>query len=119
MNQARIDGQWRDIGRIHKLEKRKDHYIDVLVDCMTWNKNNQNRISQAVEKALDLSGSLVKIENESGLEKNYSLDFSCPQCDYSFFELEPKLFSFNSPKGACPSCNGTGLMYYEEALLSK
>ena len=50
------------------------------------------------------------------MEKNYSLDFSCPQCDYSFFELEPKLFSFNSPKGACPSCNGTGLMYYEEAI---
>jgi len=115
-DQARIDGRWRDIGQIHKLKKRKDHYIDILVDCIEWNQNDQGRISQAVERALDLSGSLVKIETKSGLEKSYSLDFSCPRCDYSFFELESKLFSFNSPKGACPSCNGTGLMYYKEAF---
>ena len=113
-DQARIDGQWKDLGTVHKLGKRKDHYIDVLVDCITWNKGYQDRIAKAVERALGLSGSFVKIENKKGLAKNYSLDFSCPQCDYSFFELEPKLFSFNSPKGACPSCNGTGSVYYEE-----
>lgn len=113
-DQARIDGRWMDIGKVYKLEKRKDHYIDVVVDCITWDKNYQSRIVKAVKTALDLSGSFVQIENKTGLKKNYSLDFSCPHCDYSFFDLEPKLFSFNSPKGACPSCNGTGLAYYEE-----
>lgn len=113
-DRARIDGEWRDIGEVHKLAKRKDHYIDVLVDCITWDEDWQNRITKAVERALDLSGSFVQVENKENFKKKYSLDFSCPHCDYSFFELEPKLFSFNSPKGACPSCNGTGLTYYEE-----
>ncbi len=113
-DQARIDGRWLDIGKVHKLEKRKDHYIDILVDCITWDKDYQGRIAKAVEKALSLSGSFVQTENKTGLKNFYSLDFSCPYCNYSFVELEPKLFSFNSPKGACPTCNGTGLVYYEE-----
>ena len=113
-DQARIDGQWCDLGKIHKLKKRKDHYIDIVVDCITWSKKDPERIKRAVERALDLSDSFVKIENKKGFEKNYSLDFACPHCNYSFFELEPKLFSFNSPKGACPSCNGTGLKNYEK-----
>lgn len=112
-DQAWIDGEWKDIGKVHKLEKRKDHYIDVLVDCITWKKAYQDRIAQAVERALSLSGSFVKVDNKKGFVKNYSLDLSCPECDYSFPELESKLFSFNSPKGACPSCNGTGLSYDE------
>ena len=114
-DRAKIDGQWRDIGKIHKLEKRKDHYIDIITDCITWEGADKPvRINTAVQRALDLSGSFVKIENNKGFEKTYSLDFSCPKCDYSFLELEPKLFSFNSPKGACPSCNGTGLNYEEK-----
>ena len=114
-DRAKIDGQWRDIGKVHKLEKRKDHYIDIITDCITWEgTDRQARINMAVQRALDLSGSFVKVENNKGFEKTYSLDFSCPKCDYSFLELEPKLFSFNSPKGACPSCNGTGLNYEEE-----
>ena len=114
-DRAKIDGQWRDIGKIYKLEKRKDHYIDVVIDCISWEgADSQTRINTAVRKALDLSGSFVKAANNKGFEKTYSLDFSCPKCDYSFLELEPKLFSFNSPKGACPSCNGTGLNYEEE-----
>ena len=115
-DQARIDGHWMDIGKIHKLEKRKDHYIDIVVDYITWDKNYQSRIAKAVKRALELSGSFVQIENKVSFKKSYSLDFSCPHCDYSFFDLEPKLFSFNSPKGACPSCNGTGLSYYEEGV---
>ena len=114
-DRAKIDGQWRDIGKIHKLEKRKDHYIDIVTDCITWEgADNQARIHTAVQRALDLSGSFVKTANNKGFEKTYSLDFSCPKCDYSFLEMEPKLFSFNSPKGACPSCNGTGLIYEGE-----
>ncbi|MCZ0933499.1 MAG: excinuclease ABC subunit UvrA [Oligoflexia bacterium] len=114
-DRAKIDGQWRDIGKIHKLEKRKDHYIDIVMDCITWKEaDNQIRINTAVRRALDLSGSFVKAANNKGFEKTYSMDFSCPKCDYSILELEPKMFSFNSPKGACPSCNGTGLIYDRE-----
>lgn len=114
-DRAKIDGQWRSIEKIHKLEKRKDHYIDILMDCITFKgEDTQTRINTAVHRALDLSNSFVKIENNKGFEKTYSLDFSCSKCDYSFLELEPKLFSFNSPKGACPVCNGTGLAYEED-----
>ena len=115
-DRARIDGKWQDMGQIHKLEKRKDHYIDVLIDQIVWDKTDPDRIGKAVERALSLSGIFVKTENKSGFEKHYSLEYSCPHCDYSFLKLEPKLFSFNSPKGACPSCNGTGLMYFEESF---
>ena len=114
-DRAKIDGHWRSIEKIHKLEKRKDHYIDIMMDCITFKgEDTQTRINTAVHRALDLSGSFVKIQNNKGFEKTYSLDFSCPKCDYSFLELEPKLFSFNSPKGACPVCNGTGLAYEDE-----
>ena len=115
-DQARIDGQWLDLGQVGKLEKRKDHYIDILIDQITWEKASLDRIGKAVQRALSLSDIFVKTENKSGFEKSYSLKYSCPHCHYSFLNLEPKLFSFNSPKGACPSCNGTGLMLFEESF---
>ena len=117
-DQAKVDGEWKDIGKIHKLAKKKEHNIDILIDCIPRSKGYQERISKAVLKALEFSGSLVSIENPEGLKKTYSLDFSCPYCDYSFTELSSKLFSFNSPQGACSLCNGTGTnflpLFYEE-----
>ncbi len=107
-DRARIDGQWRDLGQVHKLEKRKDHYIEVLVDIVTWDRGYLEKITSAVEGALNLSHSFVQAESPKGQKKLYSLHLSCPQCDFSFPDMEPKLFSFNSPKGACASCNGTG-----------
>ena len=74
-DQARVDGQWRDIGQIHKLEKRKDHYIDVLVDCITWDKGYQDRITKAVERTLDLSDSFVKTENKKRVGKKLLAGF--------------------------------------------
>ena len=111
-DKAKINEKWVDIGNMPKLQKRKDHYIDILVDRITDKNNNFKQIHSSVEKALNLSQSFVKITNEKGFEKLYSKDFSCPLCDYSFVNLEPKLFSFNSPKGTCFKCNGTGLSYY-------
>lgn len=116
-DRAKIDGKWLDLGRAPKLQKRKDHFIDILIDRIPPKKGaNQNgrRLRSSVEKALNLSGSFVKIETEESFEKFYSKELSCPVCDYSFLDLEPKLFSFNSPKGACLECNGTGLTCYEE-----
>ncbi len=113
-DRARINGKWLDLGRFHKLPKRKDHYIDILLDQLTISKKNQERIYESVKVALTLSDGYIKIEDGKGFEKSYSLKFSCPLCDYNFLDLEPKIFSFNSPTGACPSCNGTGLSYVEE-----
>ena len=113
-DRAKINGKWVDIGNMPKLKKRKDHYIDILIDRITVKDKNLKRIHSSVEKALNLSQSFVQTENTEGFKKFYSTEFSCPLCDYSFIDLEPKLFSFNSPKGACPECNGTGLAYYEE-----
>ena len=84
-DKARIDGEWVNIASIKTLEKRKDHYIDIVMDCINWDKNSESRISQAVQKALNLSESFVKLENNKGFQKTYSRDFSCSQCDYSFF----------------------------------
>ena len=114
LDRARIDGKWKDLGSVPKLEKRKDHYIDVLIDRLPIETKFQKRILSSIEKALSLSQGYIRIEQGTSLEKFYSIHFSCPQCDYSFPELEPKLFSFNSPKGSCTTCNGTGLSYFEE-----
>ena len=116
LDRACINGKWRNLGSVHKLEKRKDHYIDVLIDRLPLEKKYQERILTSLEKALSLTEGYVKIAQSKSkkLEKFYSLHFSCPECDYSFPELEPKIFSFNSAKGACLLCNGTGLSYEEE-----
>ena len=115
-DQARIDGRWVDIGKAGRLEKRKDHYIDIMVDRISSKGDHLDRLQRAIDKALELSGSFVKTRNLKNQSKIYSLDFSCPVCDYSFEESHPRLFSFNSPKGACPSCNGTGLACFDESL---
>ena len=114
LDRAFVDGKWMDLGKVHKLEKRKDHFIDLLLDKLPLEKKYEKRIQQAVQKSLNLSEGYVKVLDGKGFEQIFSLHFSCPKCDYSFFQLEPKFFSFNSPKGACTTCGGTGLSYYEE-----
>ena len=113
-DRARVDGKWVDLWSMGRLDKRKDHSIDLLLDKVSAKRKNEQRIREAVGKALEFSEGYVKIESQKGLEKNYSLHFACPRCDYSFFDLEPGIFSFNSPKGACDSCGGTGLSFIEE-----
>ena len=115
-DQARIDGRWLDLGAMTRLERRKDHYIDIMVDRITAGDESCGRLDKAVDQALELSGAFVKTEDRNAQSKLYSLDFSCPLCDYSFEEREARLFSFNSPKGACPACNGTGLACFNEAV---
>ncbi|MGI9548869.1 MAG: excinuclease ABC subunit UvrA [Bdellovibrionales bacterium] len=112
-DRARINGEWVDLGQFRKLSKRKDHYIDILLDKLTIHKKNQDRIYKSVQVALSLSDGYIKIEKGKN-EKSYSQHFSCPLCDYNFIDIDPKLFSFNSPMGACPSCNGTGLVDSED-----
>ena len=117
-DKARIDGEWKDLHRVYRLVKKETHHIDLLVDRLPIEKKHAGRIREAVEKALSMSGGYLKMANPNvqGDEKMYSLHYSCPYCGYASVEPEPGLFSFNSSKGACPHCNGTGLNYYEEDM---
>ena len=97
------------IGEKLKLEKYKKHDIDVVVDKLQIDDQNISRLFEAIERALDLSGGIVKIRQGSKKETVFNQNFSCPVHEVDFPELEPRLFSFNSPFGACPDCEGLGL----------
>ncbi len=113
---AKIDGQMKKLRERVDLEKNKKHDIDILVDefFISEFKNDpkgvRERLSEAVERAIHESGGLLKIENPKE-EKLMSVKFMCPYDGYAYPEVEPRLFSFNSPYGACPACNGLGTKY--------
>jgi len=112
--EVKIDGERKKLRERIVLQKTKRHTIDVLVDAiyvsefMHDKKGAHERLSEAVEKALTEANGLVKIENADGDERTLSAKFICPADGSSFPEVEPRLFSFNSPYGACPECNGLG-----------
>ena len=106
---ARVDGQIKNLNQVTKLSKKRVHHIDILVDQMTVEKQYYDRVLKSVELSAELSDGFVSIEVDSPHSiKTYSLKASCPVCFFSSLEVDPKLFSFNSPKGACPQCNGLG-----------
>ena len=90
------------------LERYKKHDIDIIIDKLLIG-DDTSRLTEDVEKALTQSKGLVLIIDNDNKEKLYSSNYSCPQCDTSFEELQPRLFSFNSPFGACPTCSGLGV----------
>lgn len=105
----RIDGEISPIDQIPVLEKNKKHSIDVVVDRLIINNNIINRLSDSLELALNLSeGIVIILDITSGKEKLYSEKSSCMKCDISYPEFTPASFSFNSPAGACPECDGLG-----------
>ncbi len=112
--EVKIDGELKKLRERIVLQKTKRHTIDVLVDAIYISefvhdkKGAHERLSEAVEKALTEANGLVKIENADGDERTLSAKFICPADGSSFPEVEPRLFSFNSPYGACPECNGLG-----------
>lgn len=116
-SRVRLDGQMKNLRDRIELFKNKNHNIDVLVDEFALHEFSDNeadarmRLAEAIERALAESDGLVSIkisEDESLL----SAKFSCPNDGFSFPEVEPRLFSFNSPYGACPECNGLGSKYF-------
>ena len=116
---ARIDGVVVDLDDAPKLEKNKKHDIDVVVDRFKVREDLQLRISESFETALNLAEGLAAIsplddKEADGKAKDqlFSAKFACPVCDYSLTELEPRLFSFNNPVGACPSCDGLGVKQF-------
>lgn len=115
---AKIDGTIHSLREKVVLDKNKKHHIDVLVDEIlvseftTQRQAALERLSEAVEHALEQSEGLLKLEDAHGEERLISAKFMCPYDGFSFPEVEPRLFSFNSPYGACPSCNGLGTKHF-------
>ena len=118
---ARVDGEIYELEDLPKLDKNKKHDIAAVVDRFAIKEELAQRLADSVEMALRLSSGLVQLapytEGE-GQEVMFSARYSCPECDFSVPELEPKLFSFNSPEGACEHCDGMGNeSFYDPELL--
>ena len=105
---VRVDGATLWLEEEISLDKNKRHTIEVIVDRLRIQEDRRGRISEAVENALSLSGGYVLALSEGGEEKLLTENFTCPTCDISLPEIEPRLFSFNNPYGACPDCSGIG-----------
>ncbi|WP_263081793.1 excinuclease ABC subunit UvrA [Endozoicomonas sp. Mp262] len=111
---ARINGIVTDLDNPPALDKKKKHTIEVVVDRFKVREDLQLRLSESFETALELTGGLAAISFMDGGQEDmiFSARFACPECGYSLDELEPRLFSFNNPAGACPSCDGLGVKQY-------
>lgn len=105
---VRVDGEIYDLSDEIRLEKNKKHTIEVIVDRLIVKPGIETRLSDSLETALELSGGDVLIDVIDGEELLFSQNLACPECGFSINELSPRMFSFNSPYGACPSCDGIG-----------
>ena len=109
----RIDGQAFDFDNLPALKKTEKHDVDVVIDRVKVRPEMQQRIAESFEAALRLAGGrAIALEMDSQHEHLFNAKFACPLCSYSIAELEPRLFSFNSPVGACPSCDGLGVQEF-------
>ncbi len=106
---VRINGEMYDLTEGINLEKNKKSNIEVVVDRIVLKDNVRSRLSESLEVATKLSHGKVVVDFLGDKEVVYSEDFACPYCDFSLPELEPRLFSFNAPYGACPECKGLGI----------
>jgi len=111
---ARIDGIVVDLDSAPDLDKNKKHNIEVVIDRFKVRDDLQTRLAESFETALNLSDGIAKVAYMDGDQDEliFSARFACPECGHSIQELEPRLFSFNNPHGACPSCDGLGVKQY-------
>ena len=115
---ARVDGTVYELSDDIDLDRNKKHNIDIIVDRLVVKEEIRNRLSESIETAMKHSNSLVKIDVPGQGEKLYSGNYACPDCNISFEELTPRMFSFNNPFGACPECSGIGyVMKMDEDLI--
>ena len=106
---VRIDGKVHELDAAPQLAKKVKHTVDVVIDRLRSRADIKQRLADSFETALrHADGRAVVVEADSGREHLFSAKFSCPLCDYALPELEPRLFSFNNPMGACPRCDGLG-----------
>ncbi|HET7865394.1 MAG TPA: excinuclease ABC subunit UvrA, partial [Burkholderiaceae bacterium] len=109
----RVDGKVFEAADLPALKKTEKHDIDVVVDRLKADPAAKQRLAESFESALRIAeGRALALEMDSGRGHLFSSKFACPVCSYSLAELEPRLFSFNSPVGACPGCDGLGTMEF-------
>ena len=114
---VRVDGAVHEIDSTPPLEKGKRHTIEVVIDRFKVRPDLRGRIAESFETALKhADGRAVALEMDSGAEHLFSARFACPVCSYALAELEPRLFSFNNPAGACPACDGLGQVSFIDPL---
>ena len=117
----RLDGVTVDLDDTPEIEKNKNHSIEVVADRFKIRPDIQQRVAESFETALLLTDGLAIVasmddsEEAEDSERLFSARFACPICDYSLNELEPRLFSFNNPAGACTSCDGLGMRQFFDA----
>lgn len=107
---AKVDGKMILLENAQKLAKTKAHDIDLVVDQLVLQESQRHRLAESINTALSLAQGRIVIEMLSGERTSYSLHSACPICGFGFPEIEPRLFSFNNPRGACSSCHGLGTM---------
>ena len=116
---ARVNGRLYELDELPKLDKQKKHSIDVVVDRFKVRDDLQQRLAESFETALKLADGIALVasmeEEDASEEMIFSARFACPICGHSISELEPKLFSFNNPAGACPTCDGLGVKQFFDA----
>ncbi len=105
---ARVDGEVRELDDDIILDRQKKHDIEVVVDRLVLREDIRTRLADSIETALRLSEGLVLVEEVGSTEQLFSENFACAECGFSFEEISPRIFSFNSPYGACPDCSGLG-----------
>ena len=115
---VKIDGALYELGETPALDKNKKHDIAVVVDRIVVRPDLESRLAQSIEKALDLSDGLMQVENMADHDmKLFSSKYACPVSGFTITDLEPRLFSFNNPQGACPACSGLGFKQYVDPAL--
>ncbi|MBN2030601.1 excinuclease ABC subunit UvrA [bacterium] len=105
---VRVDGEIMEVDQSIKLEKQKKHHIEVVVDRLVVDSKISTRLADSIETALSLSSGVVLVDIVNVEERLYSAHFACVHCGINYEEPSPRMFSFNSPYGACPICNGLG-----------
>src|SRR5205085_10366705 len=108
---ARVDGQFRSLEEDIRLDKRKNHNIDVVVDRVIVKSGIERRLGESVEAALNLANDIVVVNTLDGGDRLFSRRLACTYCGVSMPEMTPRAFSFNSPHGACQECQGLGAVY--------
>ena len=115
---VQVDGNIYELTEEIKLEKNKKHNIEIVVDRLVVKEGIEKRLTDSIENVLELSDGLLMVEVIGGEVMNFSQSFSCPDCEISIDEIEPRSFSFNNPFGACPVCYGLGYkMEFDEDLM--
>ncbi len=116
--QAKVDGEYVELSTAKKLAKTKVHDIDIVVDKVVIKDGIKSRVAESVHSAIQLAEGQVVVEIQGKTAKDsrkaYSIHSACPDCGFGFPELEPRFFSFNNPRGACPTCKGLGTVDIEE-----